>query len=131
MSKHCYTHLNDTDRETLSLGLTHGQSLRAKARVLGPAQPPAPSVASWAATPREATSIAPARHSHGQTPKPVSRGDGVVHSQAMPPLFASQHLSAENLTLHALTQENGSLLSYACARTPPRDRLLCTHTTGE
>ena len=35
MSKQCYTHLSDTDRETLSLGLTHGQSLRMMARVLG------------------------------------------------------------------------------------------------
>ena len=32
MSTHCYTHLSDTDRETLSLGLTHGQSLRMMAR---------------------------------------------------------------------------------------------------
>jgi len=35
MSKQCYTHLSDTDRETLSLGLTHGQSLRIMAKVLG------------------------------------------------------------------------------------------------
>ena len=35
MSKQCYTHLSDADRETLSLGLTHGQSLRMMARVLG------------------------------------------------------------------------------------------------
>ena len=35
MSKQCYTHLSDTDRETLSLGLTQGTSLRARARVLG------------------------------------------------------------------------------------------------
>ena len=35
MSKQCYTHLSDTDRETLSLGLAHGQSLRTMARVLG------------------------------------------------------------------------------------------------
>ena len=35
MSKQCYAHLSDVDRETLSLGLTHGQSLRRMARVLG------------------------------------------------------------------------------------------------
>jgi len=35
MSKQCYTHLSDADRETLSLGLTHGHSLRMMARVLG------------------------------------------------------------------------------------------------
>ena len=35
MSKQYYTHLSDTDRETLSLGLTHGHSLRTMARVLG------------------------------------------------------------------------------------------------
>ena len=35
MSILCYTHLSDADRETLSLGLTHGQSLRMMARVLG------------------------------------------------------------------------------------------------
>ena len=35
MSKQCYTHLSDADRETLSLGLTHGQSLRTMAKVLG------------------------------------------------------------------------------------------------
>ena len=35
MLKQCYTHLSDTDRETLSLGLAHGQSLRTMARVLG------------------------------------------------------------------------------------------------
>ena len=35
MSKQYYTHLSDTDRETLSLGLTHGQSLRTMAKVLG------------------------------------------------------------------------------------------------
>ena len=35
MSKYCYTHLSDTDRETLSLGLAHGYSLRRMASVLG------------------------------------------------------------------------------------------------
>jgi len=35
MSKQCYTHLSDADRETLSLGLAHGQSLRTMAKVLG------------------------------------------------------------------------------------------------
>jgi IS30 family transposase len=35
MSKRCYTHLSDADRETLSLGLAHGHSLRAMALVLG------------------------------------------------------------------------------------------------
>jgi IS30 family transposase len=35
MSKQCYTHLSDTDRETLSLGLTRGQSLRTMAKGLG------------------------------------------------------------------------------------------------
>jgi IS30 family transposase len=35
MSKQCYTHLSDADRETLSLGLTHGHSLRMMARALG------------------------------------------------------------------------------------------------
>ena len=34
MAKQCYTHLSDTDRETLSLGLAQGQSLRTMARVL-------------------------------------------------------------------------------------------------
>jgi transposase, IS30 family len=35
MSKQCYTHLSNTDRETLSLGLAQGQALRTMARVLG------------------------------------------------------------------------------------------------
>ena len=35
MPKNCYTHLSAEDRETLSLGLTHGHSLRTMARVLG------------------------------------------------------------------------------------------------
>ena len=35
MTKQCYTHLSAEDRETLSLGLTQGESLRALARVLG------------------------------------------------------------------------------------------------
>ncbi len=35
MSKPCDTHLSDTDRETLSPGLIHGQSLRIMAKVLG------------------------------------------------------------------------------------------------
>jgi IS30 family transposase len=35
MTQQCYTHLSDTDRETLSLGLAQGQSLRTLARVLG------------------------------------------------------------------------------------------------
>ncbi|CUS34835.1 transposase (fragment) [Candidatus Nitrospira nitrosa] len=33
MSKHCYAQLTDTDRETLSLGLAQGQSLRTMARI--------------------------------------------------------------------------------------------------
>jgi hypothetical protein len=32
MSKQCYTHLSDMDRETVSLGLTQGQSLRTMAK---------------------------------------------------------------------------------------------------
>ena len=35
MTKRCYTHLSAEDRETVSLGLTQGKSLRALARVLG------------------------------------------------------------------------------------------------
>jgi len=35
MSNHCYTHLSAEERETLSLGLTQGHSLRSMARVLG------------------------------------------------------------------------------------------------
>ena len=35
MPKKCYTHLSAEDRETLSLGLTHGHSLRMMARALG------------------------------------------------------------------------------------------------
>jgi len=35
MPTNCYTHLSDTDRETLSLGLAQGQSLRSLAQVLG------------------------------------------------------------------------------------------------
>ena len=35
MPKKCYTHLSTEDRETLSLGLAQGQSLRMMARVLG------------------------------------------------------------------------------------------------
>ncbi|TKS61878.1 MAG: IS30 family transposase [Nitrospira sp.] len=35
MPKICYTHLSAEDRETLSLGLAHGQSLRTMASVLG------------------------------------------------------------------------------------------------
>ena len=35
MPKKCYTHLSAEDRETLSLGLAQGQSLRMMARVLG------------------------------------------------------------------------------------------------
>ena len=34
MPKHCYSHLSAEDRETLSLGLAHGHSLRMMARVL-------------------------------------------------------------------------------------------------
>ena len=52
MSKPCDTHLSETDRETLSLGLIYGQSLRIMAKVLGRA--PALCAASWAATLREA-----------------------------------------------------------------------------
>ena len=35
MTKRCYTHVSAEDRETVSLGLTQGESLRALARVLG------------------------------------------------------------------------------------------------
>ena len=35
MSKQCYRHLSIDERETLSLGLAQGQSLRTMARVLG------------------------------------------------------------------------------------------------
>ena len=35
MPTKCYTHLSAEDRETLSLGLAHGHSLRRMARVLG------------------------------------------------------------------------------------------------
>lgn len=35
MTTRCYTHLSAEDRETLSLGLAHGHSLRTMARVLG------------------------------------------------------------------------------------------------
>jgi transposase, IS30 family len=35
MPKQCYIHLSAEDRETLSLGLTHGHSLRTMAQVLG------------------------------------------------------------------------------------------------
>ena len=35
MTKRCYTHLSDAERETLSLGLAHGHSLRTMAAVLG------------------------------------------------------------------------------------------------
>ena len=35
MRKQCYTHLSAEDRETLSLGLVQGHSLRTMARVLG------------------------------------------------------------------------------------------------
>jgi len=35
MPKQCYIHLSAEDRETLSLGLTYGHSLRTMARVLG------------------------------------------------------------------------------------------------
>jgi transposase, IS30 family len=35
MSTKCYAHLSAEDRETLSLGLTHGYSLRRMASVLG------------------------------------------------------------------------------------------------
>jgi IS30 family transposase len=35
MTKRCYTHLSDAERETLSLDLAHGQSLRTMATVLG------------------------------------------------------------------------------------------------
>jgi len=35
MTKRCHTHLSAEDRETVSLGLTQGESLRALARVLG------------------------------------------------------------------------------------------------
>jgi hypothetical protein len=34
MPKQCYMHLNVEERETLSLGLAHGQSLRTMATVL-------------------------------------------------------------------------------------------------
>ena len=35
MTQQCYTHLSDTDREALSLGLAQGQSLRTMAQVSG------------------------------------------------------------------------------------------------
>jgi hypothetical protein len=35
MAKQCYTHLSVEDRETLSLGLAHGHSLRTMASILG------------------------------------------------------------------------------------------------
>ncbi len=35
MTKRCYTHVSDAERETLSVGLAHGQSLRTMASVLG------------------------------------------------------------------------------------------------
>ena len=35
MTQRCYTHVSAEDRETVSLGLTQGESLRARARVLG------------------------------------------------------------------------------------------------
>ena len=35
MLQQCYTHLSAEERETLSVGLTQGESLRALARVLG------------------------------------------------------------------------------------------------
>ena len=35
MPTKCYTHLSAEDRETVSLGLAHGHSLRTMARVLG------------------------------------------------------------------------------------------------
>jgi transposase, IS30 family len=35
MLNHCYTHLSAEERETLSLGLTHGHSVRTMAKVLG------------------------------------------------------------------------------------------------
>ena len=35
MPKRSYRHMSAEDRETLSLGLTHGHSLRTMARVLG------------------------------------------------------------------------------------------------
>ena len=35
MTKRCDTHVSAEDRETVSLGLTQGESLRALARVLG------------------------------------------------------------------------------------------------
>jgi len=60
------------DRETLSLGLAHGHSLRMMARVLGRA----PSTVSRELG-RNATraSIAPARHRRGPSPVHVTRGD--------------------------------------------------------
>jgi len=72
MATRSYRHMSAEDRETLSLGLAHGHSLRMMARVLGRA--PAPSAASWLATPRGDTPIGPVRHRHST----LSNGQSLV-----------------------------------------------------
>ena len=73
MTTQCSTHVSAEDRETLSLGLTQGESLRALARVLGRA----PSTLSREYA-RNTTRGRPYRactaQAVGQPPEPVSRG---------------------------------------------------------
>ena len=71
MSTRSYRHLSAEDRETLSVGLAHGHSLRMMARVLGRA--PSTISRESARNPREAIPIAPVQHRHGRLRERVSR----------------------------------------------------------
>ncbi|MBC7839346.1 MAG: helix-turn-helix domain-containing protein [Nitrospiraceae bacterium] len=128
MSKHCYTHLSDTDRETLSLGLTHGQSLRMMAKVLGRASSTVRR--ELVATPREATPTAPAQHRHGQPLEPVSHGD---HANSWIPGCGSRcelsWLRAARLNRLPGTSDASILTTWgnSCRPRPSIWRCMCCH----
>ena len=73
MPKRSDRHMSAEDRETLSLGLAHGHSLRTMARVLGRA-PSTVSRESARNTTRGGP-YAPVRHRSRQPLEPVSHGD--------------------------------------------------------
>lgn len=68
MQTRSYRHLSADERETLSLGLAHGHSLRAMARILGRA----PSTVRWPGTPHKAVPIPPVQSRATQLPEPIT-----------------------------------------------------------
>ena len=72
MPQQCYTHMRIEERDTLSLGLALGQSLRTMARVLGGAPS---TVSRESARNARGTPIGPAPRSTWRQPGPVGHGD--------------------------------------------------------